>query len=71
MGEREKAFKMLVHLADANGSLVPDDFAFVLDYCAKTPDPMVRSIWMCFLFPIFGFILQLFQIYRNSNAMVF
>ena len=50
LGERERAFKMLLNLDNANHSLGPDDFTFVLDYCAKTPDPLVRSMvdWLFF-----------------------
>lgn len=43
-GDRERASTMLLNLVNANGSLGPDDFSIVLDYCAKTPDPLVRSL---------------------------
>ncbi|XP_020251597.1 pentatricopeptide repeat-containing protein At1g76280 isoform X2 [Asparagus officinalis] len=46
LGEREKAFGMLQNLGDGNVSLGPDDFSFVLDYCAQIPDPLfVMGTW--------------------------
>ena len=44
LGERKKASKMLLDLGCMNGSLSAEDFTYILDYCAQTPDPLVRKL---------------------------
>lgn len=39
LGERGRASDMLLELGSSNCSLSSDDFAYILDYCAHTPDP--------------------------------
>ncbi|XP_038987997.1 pentatricopeptide repeat-containing protein At1g76280 isoform X2 [Phoenix dactylifera] len=46
IGDREKASKLLLNIGHANGSLSADDFAYILEYCAQTPDPLfVMETW--------------------------
>lgn len=44
LGERERASKMLLNIGYASGSLRADDFAYILNYCAETPDPLVSNM---------------------------
>ncbi|XP_058115030.1 pentatricopeptide repeat-containing protein At1g76280 isoform X4 [Magnolia sinica] len=44
-GERDQASKLLSNLGHGNG-LRDDDFLFILDYCARSPDPLfVMETW--------------------------
>ncbi|XP_058115028.1 pentatricopeptide repeat-containing protein At1g76280 isoform X2 [Magnolia sinica] len=46
-GERDQASKLLSNLGHGNG-LRDDDFLFILDYCARSPDPLAFN-WLTFL----------------------
>ena len=41
LGERSKASNLLLDLGHGNNSLRPDDFVNILNYCARSPDPLV------------------------------
>ncbi|KAG1327487.1 pentatricopeptide repeat-containing protein [Cocos nucifera] len=46
IGDREKASKLLLNIGHVNGFLSVDDFAYILEYCAQTPDPLfVMETW--------------------------
>lgn len=40
-GDRQLASKMLLDLGEVNDKLSAKDFACILEYCARTPDPLV------------------------------
>ncbi|CAB4298540.1 unnamed protein product [Prunus armeniaca] len=40
LGERGKASNLLLNLGRGNDSLRADDFVYILNYCAKSPDPL-------------------------------
>ncbi|KAJ0986773.1 hypothetical protein J5N97_005129 [Dioscorea zingiberensis] len=45
-GERERASKMLLKLGHGDSCLDADSFTFILEYCARAPDPMfVMETW--------------------------
>ncbi|KAM0941752.1 putative tetratricopeptide-like helical domain superfamily, pentacotripeptide-repeat region of PRORP [Dioscorea sansibarensis] len=45
-GERDKASEMLLKLSHEDSCLGADSFTFILEYCARTPDPMfVMETW--------------------------
>ncbi|XP_077237689.1 tetratricopeptide repeat (TPR)-like superfamily protein isoform X3 [Tasmannia lanceolata] len=45
-GERNRASHLLSNLGLGNDSLRADDFVYVLDYCARSPDPLfVMETW--------------------------
>ena len=41
LGERGQASNLLLNLGHGNDSLRADDFIDILNYCAKSPDPLV------------------------------
>lgn len=41
LGERGKASNLLLNVGHGNDSLRADDFIYILNYCAKSPDPLV------------------------------
>lgn len=41
LGERSKASNLLLDLGHGSYSLRPDDFVHILNYCARSPDPLV------------------------------
>lgn len=41
LGDRSKASNLLLDLGHGNHSLRPDDFVHILNYCARSPDPLV------------------------------
>ncbi|XP_040989932.1 pentatricopeptide repeat-containing protein At1g76280 isoform X3 [Juglans microcarpa x Juglans regia] len=46
LGERSKASNLLLDLGHGNHSLRPDDFVHILNYCARSPDPLfVMETW--------------------------
>ncbi|CAL8113903.1 unnamed protein product [Prunus armeniaca] len=46
LGERGKASNLLLNLGRGNDSLRADDFVYILNYCAKSPDPLfVMETW--------------------------
>ncbi|XP_073113070.1 pentatricopeptide repeat-containing protein At1g76280 isoform X4 [Elaeis guineensis] len=46
IGDREKASKLLLNIGHVNGFLSVDDFAYILEYCAQTPDPLfIMETW--------------------------
>ncbi|KAK8933725.1 Pentatricopeptide repeat-containing protein [Platanthera zijinensis] len=46
LGQRNKAKEMLVELSCANESSNAEDFDYILEYCARTPDPLfVMEAW--------------------------
>lgn len=46
LGERSKASNLLLDLGHGNNSLRPDDFVNILNYCARSPDPLfVMETW--------------------------
>lgn len=46
LGERSKASNLLLDLGHGNYSLRPDDFVHILNYCARSPDPLfVMETW--------------------------
>lgn len=46
LGQRNKAHEMLVDLSCVHGSLTADDFDYILEYCAQTPDlSFVLEAW--------------------------
>lgn len=44
LGERSKASNLLLDLGHGNHSLRPDDFVHILNYCARSPDPLVSKM---------------------------
>ncbi|BFG20213.1 hypothetical protein CerSpe_064870 [Prunus speciosa] len=44
LGERGKASNLLLNLGRGNDSLRADDFVYILDYCAESPDPLL-AVW--------------------------
>ncbi|OVA11971.1 Pentatricopeptide repeat [Macleaya cordata] len=45
-GERDRASNLLSNLSNGSESLRDDDFVYILDYCAKSPDPLfVLETW--------------------------
>ncbi|XP_021284335.1 pentatricopeptide repeat-containing protein At1g76280 isoform X2 [Herrania umbratica] len=40
LGERSRASSLLSDLGDGNQPLKADDFVYILNYCAKSPDPL-------------------------------
>lgn len=40
LGDRSKASNLLLDLGHGNHSLRPDDFVHILNYCARSPDPL-------------------------------
>ncbi|KAK9137910.1 hypothetical protein Sjap_008504 [Stephania japonica] len=46
LGKRDRASDLLLNLSQSNDSLRADDFAYILDYCARSPDPLfVMETW--------------------------
>ncbi|KAK9160415.1 hypothetical protein Syun_006756 [Stephania yunnanensis] len=46
LGKRDKASDLLLNLSQSNDSLRADDFVYILDYCARYPDPLfVMETW--------------------------
>lgn len=43
-GERSKASNLLLDLGHGNHSLRPADFVHILNYCARSPDPLVSRM---------------------------
>lgn len=41
LGERGKASNLLLNLSQGNDLLGADDFVYILNYCARSPDPLV------------------------------
>ena len=41
LGERSKASSLLLKLGRGNYSLRANDFIYILNYCARSPDPLV------------------------------
>ncbi|XP_042480885.1 pentatricopeptide repeat-containing protein At1g76280 isoform X2 [Macadamia integrifolia] len=45
-GERERASNLLSNVSTGSDSLRSDDFLYILDYCARSPDPLfVMETW--------------------------
>ncbi|PQP98831.1 pentatricopeptide repeat-containing protein [Prunus yedoensis var. nudiflora] len=44
LGERGKASNLLLNLGRGNDSLRADDFVYILNYCAKSPDPLAFKL---------------------------
>lgn len=42
-GERSRASHLLLNLGHAHHSLGADDFFHILNYCARSPDPLVSQ----------------------------
>ncbi|KAL4310638.1 hypothetical protein GQ457_01G008730 [Hibiscus cannabinus] len=40
LGERSRASSLLLDFGNGNQSLQPNDFVYILNYCAKSPDPL-------------------------------
>lgn len=46
LGERGKASNLLLNLSQGNDLLGADDFVYILNYCARSPDPLfVMEAW--------------------------
>ena len=43
LGERSTASSLLSDIACRNNSLTANDFVYILEYCARSPDPLVGS----------------------------
>lgn len=50
-GQRDQASALLSNLGRVYDSPRAEDFVFVLDYCARSPDPLVcKVIWATLLY---------------------
>lgn len=46
LGERSRASSLLLDFGNGNQSLKANDFVYILNYCARSPDPLVScSTW--------------------------
>ncbi|XP_057470174.1 pentatricopeptide repeat-containing protein At1g76280-like isoform X2 [Actinidia eriantha] len=44
LGERNRASSLLSDIAHRNNSLTANDFVYILEYCARSPDPLAFSV---------------------------
>lgn len=66
-GERSRASHLLLNLGHAHHSLGADDFFHILNYCARSPDPLVKPKSVSYLF---GYICVFFGMVLFMKCLI-